>query len=351
VLDKEGKILAQTDLPMEFVPSKEHDLSHLKDGKILEETKNILLVSYHIEEVVEDEKNMRHHTASMGHMQVSPKPIWFLVGLDTSAFKRHYHDMVIQTIGTGAAFLLLGILAIVFLGIIQRYELAHLSIVKLNKIKSILGHFVPQTAKSVIEKDPEGEGLLDKYIQEATVLFLDIENFSLLFQKYSVERINRAIEFFFSAFLDIIRRNGGDVNETAGDGMMVIFLDSDRVVHPRNAIQTALQIQEQCLEMSQNENPALFPIRVNIGVHSGEVYLGSTKMRGSEGERWTYTASGPVTVLAARLADYASEGQILIGEETAGRVKELFSLTSIGKVPLKNIKDSGEIYQIPYPQP
>ena len=33
---------------------------------------------------------------------------------------------------------------------------------------------------------------------------------------------------------------------------------------------------------SENENPDLFPIQVSIGIHSGEVYLGSTKMRGTE---------------------------------------------------------------------
>ena len=50
---------------------------------------------------------------------------------------------------------------------------------------------------------------------------------------------------------------------------------------------------------SENENPDLFPIQVSIGIHSGEVYLGSTKMRGTEREQWTFTASGAVTIMAA----------------------------------------------------
>ena len=74
--------------------------------------------------------------------------------------------------------------------------------------------------------------------------------------------------------------------------------------------------------------------------------MGSTKMRGSEGERWTFTASGSVTIMAARLAQYASDGQVLIGEETARRVEGRFPMNRLGKVPLKNIKDSGEIYEI-----
>jgi class 3 adenylate cyclase len=253
---------------------------------------------------------------------------------------------VTQTVGAGAAVLLLGTTIIIFLGIIQRYELAHLSIEKLQKIKQVLGHFVPRTARNIIEKEPEKKGLLDKYIQDASVLFLDIEGFTLLQEKYSQEKINHTIEYYFSIFLNLIQKNGGDINETAGDGMMVIFLDPDPIKHAQNAVKTALEIKERCQQLSVDEDPDKFTIKVNTGIHSGKVYLGSTKMRGSEGERWTFTASGSVTVMAARLSDYAQNGHILIGEETAKRVEDSFSMRCLGRVPLKNIKDSGEIYEI-----
>jgi class 3 adenylate cyclase len=236
--------------------------------------------------------------------------------------------MVVQTAGTGAAFLLLGILLIIFLGIIQRYELAHLAIEKLHKIKRVLGHFVPETAKDIIEKDPEKKGLLDK----------------------SQEKINRAIESYFSTFLDVIQKNRGDINETAGDGMMVIFQDPDPVQHAKNATQTALQIWEKCIKMPENGDPDLFPIQVNIGIQSGEAYLGSTKMRSNEAERWTFTASGAVTIMAARLANYARGGQVLIAQDTARRVEKFFSLSPLGKISLKNIKDSGEVYEMDLPK-
>ena len=346
VLDEKGNIIVQSEPPRGLHLLETYDIKQLKDGAIIEETKNFHLMSYKARpEIVPDEEHVKHHgTMTLKHPD-PPKPAWFLVGMDTSAFSRHYRDMVIQTVGAGAAVLLLGTAIIIFLGIIHRYELAHLSIERLQKIKRLLSFFVPQTAKNIIEKDPEQKALLDKYIQDATVFFLDIEGFTLLLEKYSQERINRTIEFYFSIFLNLIQQYGGDVNETAGDGMMVIFLDSDPVVHAQNAIQTALEIQGKCLKMSGNNYDG-FDIKVNIGIHSGKVYLGSTKMRGSEGERWTFTASGAVTIMAARLAQYASEGQALVGEETARRVKGRFPMNRLGKIPLKNIKDSGEIYEI-----
>ncbi|MFC1822324.1 adenylate/guanylate cyclase domain-containing protein [Thermodesulfobacteriota bacterium] len=347
VYDEDGRIIAQGQA-IPFTPVlQNNDLSQFQDEKILRETENLLFISYRAEkEIVPDEEHMKHHMTFKRNMQVPASPEWFIVGLDVSAFRKHYRDMVIQTAGTGTIFFLFGILIIIFFGIVQRYELAHLSIEKLHKIKRLLGHFVPETAKNLIENEPDKKGLLDKYIQDATILFLDIEGFSLLVRKYSQKRINRTIESYFSIFLDLIKKNDGDINETAGDGMMIIFLHPDPDHHARNAIQTALEIEEQCLRRDKEKDYDLFPIQVNIGIQSGEVYLGSTKMRGTEGERWTFTASGTVTIMAARLAQYARNGQIIIGEETAKRIKEYFSMQSLGKVPLKNIEDSGDIYQI-----
>ena len=41
------------------------------------------------------------------------------------------------------------------------------------------------------------------------------------------------MERYFGAFLDEIVKHGGDVNETAGDGLMVIFHEGD---HARAAV-------------------------------------------------------------------------------------------------------------------
>ena len=353
VLDEKGNIIAQSEPPSGLHLLKTYDVRQFKDGAILEKTKNFHLMSYKARpEIVPDKEHMKHHatmiseSAMMGKHQDAPKPTWFLVGMDTSAFSRHNRDMVIQTVGAGVAILLLGTVIIIFLGIIQRYELAHLSLERLQKIKRVMGYFVPRTAKNIIEKDPGKKGLLDKYIQDASVLFLDIEGFTLLQEKYSQETINRTIESYFSLFFRLIQNNGGDINETAGDGMMVIFLNSDPIKHAQNTVKTALEIQKRCRQLSADKDPDKFSIKVNIGIHSGKVYLGSTKMRGSEGERWTFTASGSVTIMAARLSDYAQNGQILLGEETARRVEKDYPLHSIGKIPLKNLKDSGEIYEI-----
>jgi class 3 adenylate cyclase len=46
------------------------------------------------------------------------------------------------------------------------------------------------------------------------------------------------------------------------------------------------------------------PIRLHVGINSGTAAVGATKIEGTAGTRWTYTASGPVTNVAARLAPW-----------------------------------------------
>ena len=57
-----------------------------------------------------------------------------------------------------------------------------------------------------------------------------------------------------------------------------------------------------------------------MGVNSGTAGVGATKIEGTAGTRWTYTASGPVTNLAARLAALGEGDAVILGGETAKRL-------------------------------
>jgi len=64
------------------------------------------------------------------------------------------------------------------------------------------------------------------------------------------------------------------------------------------------------------------------------------------GERWTFTASGPVTNLAARLGSHATGGQILLSPETAVRVRDRFPVRSLGLASLKNLSSPVEVWEV-----
>jgi class 3 adenylate cyclase/HAMP domain-containing protein len=206
----------------------------------------------------------------------------------------------------------------------------------LEHVKHALDRFVPETVRHAIEQNPDAPGLA-KEARDVTVLFLDIEGYSRLSEELPRNVLNTLVERYFSLFLESIRAQGGDINETAGDGLMIIFQSPDPQAHPAAALRAALAIQQQTAEANRAEGAAQTPVRINIGISSGECDVGTTRFQGLAGERWTFTASGPVTNLAARLSDRAHGGQILVSAETARRLQGRFALRSAGELALHNL--------------
>jgi class 3 adenylate cyclase len=215
----------------------------------------------------------------------------------------------------------------------------------LENIKSHLGKFVPESVKKIIETSPEAPDL-EKQSRDVSVLFLDIAGYTRMSENVEPEKMNLLIEKYFSSFLEPIHQNKGDINETAGDGLMMIFQDEDRIIHAENAVKTALAIREKVEIINRGLNKKDEPVAVNIGINSGEASVGSTRFEGITGTRWTYTATGPVTNIAARIGSVATGGNILIGEETASRVEGRFTFQSTGKHDLKNVKKPIELFRV-----
>jgi class 3 adenylate cyclase/HAMP domain-containing protein len=215
----------------------------------------------------------------------------------------------------------------------------------LENIETHMSKFVPESVKRLIETAPENPDL-EKREHDVSVLFLDIAGYTRMSESVSSQDMNFLIERYFSSFLDEIYKNKGDINETAGDGLMIIFQDSDPQKHAEHAVKTALSIQETVQRVNKDLAGRFQPVVVNIGINSGLAMVGSSRFEGVAGTRWTFTASGPVTNVAARIGAQATEGAILIGPETAKRVSGKFNLTSRGKKYLKNVKEPVEIFEV-----
>jgi len=215
----------------------------------------------------------------------------------------------------------------------------------LENIKTQLSRFVPQSVKRIIERTPENPDL-KKQSTDVSVLFLDLAGYTRLSETVEVEKMNVLIEMYFSSFLDDIHQNRGDINETAGDGLMIVFQDDEKTLHAMNAVKTAIAVQEKVRSINYDLEEHFEPLVVNIGINSGNALVGSTRFEGITGTRLTFTASGPVTNIAARIGQFATNGQILIGEETAKRTEGKFSLEDLGTKSLKNVKKPVRIFQV-----
>jgi DNA-binding response OmpR family regulator len=214
----------------------------------------------------------------------------------------------------------------------------------LQHVRTHLTKFVPQAVMRLIEANPTAPEM-EKKERDVSVLFVDISSYARLSESLQSEQVNSIIERYFSGFLDCIHANGGDINETAGDGLMAIFVDANVQHHARRAVQTALELLDRTAQLN-TQLTEINPIAIHIGINSGLALVGPTKLEGASGTRWTYTALGQVTNVAARIAAIGEAGAILVGPETARRIAGFFSIHEVGMRQFKNISDAVMVYRV-----
>ena len=220
----------------------------------------------------------------------------------------------------------------------------------LEQLKGELSKFVPDAVKALLERDPSATSL-EKRNEEVSVLFLDIAGYTRLSEQLDAKRLNQLVQTYFSSFLEIIRGQHGDVNETAGDGLMVIFQrrhgeGSREEDHALNATRAAFAIRQKTVALNE-EYAGVFPaVALHMGINTGQALVGATKLGGAGSQRWTFTATGPTTNLAARFAGSAEGGDIVVGPVTAERIASVFVLEALGERSFKNVSQPLAVYRV-----
>jgi len=240
------------------------------------------------------------------------------------------------------------ILGTIILNAKRQWEMTQEKI-RISRMLANLSPFVPESVRHMVHKNPD---LLtrEKERKDISVLFLDLEGYTHLSISRPEVEVNGIIERMFSSFVDPIHRSHGDINETAGDALMIIFKNHDARTNAINSVKAAFEIAERNRtinqSLSEEMDPAIGPIDVNIGINSGSALVGMTRFTGSLDTRMTYTASGSVTNIASRLSDYAKGGDILIGENTRQLIEGLWPVYSLGPVVLKGLESPTQVFSL-----
>ena len=141
----------------------------------------------------------------------------------------------------------------------------------------------------------------------ATVMFSDIRGFTTLAESQPPEETIELLNTYYTLMFDAISGHGGIVNQMIGDGLMAIFgAPLPLADHCECAVRAALEMIEM-IELFNVERDAAGkpPIRIGIGIASGEMVAGYT----GTNERATYTCIGDTVNLAARLEAHTKVAQ------------------------------------------
>ncbi len=208
---------------------------------------------------------------------------------------------------------------------------------ELDHIESL---FNKQVSKEVVRALKEAGGASFKI--KASVLFLDIRDFTKRVQLLSPEEVNKFQNRFFGPMMDCIHDNNGMINQLMGDGLMASFA-SEEGDTPEMAFKAARDILSKISQMNKSDWGD--KIKVGIGIHNGEIIAGNI----GNSTRQQFSISGIPVITAARLEQLTKDYNCswLVSSNFYNDIKHLTSNgESLGKVKLKGIDQEMEIIKL-----
>ncbi len=169
-------------------------------------------------------------------------------------------------------------------------------------------------------REPEGT---------VTVLFTDIEGSTPIVQELGDERARDLFRQHDSLLREAVERYGGVEVKHQGDGLMIAFSSA------RRAVLCAVDMQ-RAVARHNREDPRE-ALSVRVGLNTGEAIA----------EEHDYF--GEAVIIAARIADGARGGQILVSEVT----KALVGANGVrfldrGRHRLKGLSRAHRLYEVPW---
>ncbi len=202
--------------------------------------------------------------------------------------------------------------------------------------------FGQQVSKEVLLTLIEERGIAKK--QEATVMALDIRNFTAFAETHTPDEIMDFQNKIFGPVIDIINQHQGVVNQIMGDGIMATFgTPVSNPLHTDMAFGAALRIQSKVKELVSTG--VIHETRIGLGLHTGDVVTGNI---GNE-SRKQYSISGSAVIIAFRVEQLNKEfgSELLITDAVKDRIVQgKIQLTSLGKQPMKGFGYEVEVYKV-----
>jgi class 3 adenylate cyclase len=178
-------------------------------------------------------------------------------------------------------------------------------------IRKVFGRYLTEEIAEKLLDSPEGLKLGGER-REITMLMADIRGFSTIASGLDAEDVVTLVNNFLARMTEVVIRYGGTIDEFIGDAILVLF-GAPNVVnnHAEKAVACAIEMQHAMAEVNQlNRSSGLAEVATGIGVHTGEVIVGSI---GSEA-RAKYGVVGHNVNYVSRVESFTKGGQILISE-------------------------------------
>jgi len=203
--------------------------------------------------------------------------------------------------------------------------------------------FVPQDfIRALGKQDLRQARLGDAINQEMTVMSGDIRSYSSIAESLTVEETFQFINRYLQTIGPVIREHGGFINHYHGDGFIALFKRG-----AADALNAALDILKELDEFNKKQIARhSVPIKIGIGIHSGQVMMGII----GDGERLDANVISDAVNTASRLESMTKVygSTILLSEHTLQRLSDVspYDIRFLGRVSLVGKEEIVSLYEL-----
>lgn len=175
------------------------------------------------------------------------------------------------------------------------------------------------------------------------ILSCDLRGFTAFSEIAEPEEVMKVLQAYHQSMGQLIQAYGGTIDHRAGDGIMVIFNDPLPCEDPAGAaVHLALAMRERMSSLCEAWRRLDHHLGFGVGISLGYATVGVV---GCEG-RYDYTANGSSVNLAARLADEARDGQILLSQRAHTEISSAVPTKAVGELHLKGFRGLTKIFEL-----
>jgi class 3 adenylate cyclase/CHASE2 domain-containing sensor protein len=205
-------------------------------------------------------------------------------------------------------------------------------------IKNAFGKYLSPDVVAEIAEDPSALALGGEK-RPLTLLFSDLSGFTSISEDMDAQDLIALLNEYLNDMTQVVFDESGYLDKYIGDAIMAFWNAPKEVPdHPDRGMRAAILMQRRMNELNERwraNGGGRAPLKVRIGVHSGEVVVGNVGGK----DRFDYSAIGDAVNLAARLepANKTYDTLNMVSEVTLSaardgyRVRELDTIAVVGK--------------------
>ncbi|TGL09231.1 adenylate/guanylate cyclase domain-containing protein [Leptospira levettii] len=194
-----------------------------------------------------------------------------------------------------------------------------------QKSESLLLNILPASIADRLKS--KNEIIADKS-SEATILFADIVDFTVLSQTMEPEKIVSILNEIFSEFDTIVQNHNLEKIKTIGDAYMVASgIPEAREDHCEAVALCALDMLSS-IENGITQDSK--PFKIRIGIHTGPVVAGVIGK-----SKFIYDLWGDSVNTASRMESHGTEGKIHVSKEVYQKLKSNFTFETKREIQVK----------------